>query len=61
MQFSHVLFYIFNSFYIEGKKHAIAVGTTTMTSEDIMKINKGVAVETVHYLQDGLWQTKTIA
>lgn len=41
--------------YIEGKKHAVAVGKTTMSSEDIAKINKGVCIENIHHLGDGLW------
>lgn len=44
--------------YAEGKQHAMAIGLTKMSSEDIQKVNKGIAVETVHYLMDGLWQTK---
>ncbi|KAF8456744.1 hypothetical protein BDZ91DRAFT_745286 [Kalaharituber pfeilii] len=39
----------------EGKEHACMVGKTKLSSEDIKKVNKGVGVETVHYLGDGLW------
>lgn len=46
--------------YAEGKVHALAIGLTKMTTQDIKTINKGIAVETVHFLQDGLWQTKYI-
>ncbi|CAD7091662.1 unnamed protein product [Hermetia illucens] len=44
----------------EGKQHALAVGITTLSTEDIAKINKGIGVENCHYLNDGLWQMKPI-
>ncbi|XP_031653042.1 malignant T-cell-amplified sequence 1 isoform X1 [Oncorhynchus kisutch] len=43
----------------EGKQHALCVGVMKMSAEDIEKVNKGVGVETVHYLNDGLWHMKT--
>lgn len=46
--------------YAEGKEHAMAIGLTKMSTEQIRSVNKGIAVETVHYLMDGLWQTNTI-
>eukprot|EP01038_Epipyxis_sp_PR26KG_P004751 gene4751-6663_t len=46
--------------YAENKQHALAIGLTKMTTDQIMTVNKGIAVETVHYLMDGLWQTKSI-
>jgi PUA domain protein len=46
--------------YAEGKQHAMAVGLTKMSTEKIQSLNKGVAVENVHYLMDGLWQTKSL-
>eukprot|EP01036_Dinobryon_divergens_P022990 gene22990-31298_t len=46
--------------YAEGKEHAMAIGLTKMSTDMIAKVNSGIAVETVHYLMDGLWQTKTI-
>lgn len=46
--------------YVEGKKHAIAVGLTKMSSTDIVSINKGIAVESCHYLMDGLWQIASL-
>lgn len=42
----------------EGKQHAIAIGITSLSTEDIAKVNKGVGVENIHYLNDGLWQMK---
>ncbi|KAG7206390.1 hypothetical protein KM043_003753 [Ampulex compressa] len=44
----------------EGKQHALAVGVTTLSTEDIAKINKGVGIENCHYLNDGLWQMKPV-
>ena len=46
--------------YAEGKQHAMAIGITRMSRADIHSINKGIAVETVHYLMDGLWQTTSV-
>ncbi|KNC84285.1 malignant T cell-amplified sequence 1 [Sphaeroforma arctica JP610] len=44
----------------EGKTHAMAIGRMKMSSEDIQSKNKGIGVDNMHYLQDGLWQTKTL-
>ncbi|XP_022913375.1 malignant T-cell-amplified sequence 1 homolog [Onthophagus taurus] len=44
----------------EGKQHALAIGITTLSTEEIGKINKGVGVENCHYLNDGLWQMKPV-
>jgi PUA domain protein len=46
--------------YIEGKQHAIAIGITTMSNNDVVKTNKGVCVEVYHHLGDGLWMTPHI-
>jgi PUA domain protein len=46
--------------YAEGKVHALAVGITKMSTEDIIELNKGIAVESLHYLLDELWQVKQI-
>lgn len=44
----------------EGKQHALCVGVTAMSSEDIAKTNKGIAIENCHYLNDGLWYMKPV-
>ncbi|XP_063902446.1 malignant T-cell-amplified sequence 1 homolog [Zophobas morio] len=44
------------SIYAEGKEHALAVGIMLMPTLEIKAKNKGVAVETLHYLNDGLWR-----
>eukprot|EP01137_Pigoraptor_chileana_P034849 Opistho-2@28002 len=42
----------------EGKEHAIAIGLTKMSTDDIAKINKGIGVDNIHFLNDGLWNAK---
>ncbi|XP_019881048.1 malignant T-cell-amplified sequence 1 homolog [Aethina tumida] len=44
----------------EGKDHALAIGKTTLSTEDILKVNKGIGVENCHYLNDGLWHMKPV-
>lgn len=46
--------------YAEGKSHAMALGITKMSTDDIQTKNKGIAVDTIHYLMDGLWQTNRL-
>lgn len=41
----------------EGKEHALAIGYTKMSANDIKSINKGIGVDNMHYLNDGLWKT----
>ena len=47
--------------YCEGKEHAVALGLTKMSTQDIRTINKGIGVDNVHYLNDGLWKTTSLA
>jgi len=44
----------------EDKQHALAIGLTKLSGKDIKSVNKGIAVETVHYLNDGLWRLKPV-
>ena len=44
----------------EGKEHALAIGVTTMSTEQIRTDNKGIAVENTHYLKDGLWSLRSV-
>ena len=46
--------------YAEGKENALAVGYMKMTTDKMKETGKGIAVENLHYLIDGLWSTKTI-
>jgi PUA domain protein len=41
--------------YAEGKQHCMAVGVLKMSTSDILSLNKGIAVETMHFLADGLY------
>ncbi|KAJ8895163.1 hypothetical protein PR048_000488 [Dryococelus australis] len=44
----------------EGKQHALAVGITALSTDEIAKVNKGIGIENYHYLNDGLWQMKPV-
>lgn len=44
----------------EDKQYALAIGLTKMSGQDMKTINKGIAVETIHYLNDGLWRAKPV-
>lgn len=39
----------------EGKEHAVAIGSTKLSIQDIRETNAGVGVINVHFLNDGLW------
>ena len=40
----------------EGKKTACMVGQLKMSTEEMKKVKKGVAIEGGHFLGDGLWK-----
>ncbi len=44
----------------EGKEQILAIGRLTMSTKDIRAINKGTAIENLHFLNDGLWNTASI-
>ncbi|KAG0466680.1 hypothetical protein HPP92_018260 [Vanilla planifolia] len=44
----------------EGKQHALAIGFTKMSAKDIRVINKGIGVDNMHYLNDGLWKIERL-
>jgi len=46
--------------HAEGKEHAVGVGITKMSTEEMKKINKGVGVETATYLGDDLWALQAL-
>jgi malignant T-cell-amplified sequence len=46
--------------FAEGCVHAMAIGKLLMSTDQMKAVNKGIGVENVHYLNDGLWQTKSI-
>ncbi|KAL0481580.1 hypothetical protein AKO1_012495 [Acrasis kona] len=45
---------------VEGKEHALGLGIAAMSSEDIAKLNSGIAIENIHYLDDGLWKLPSL-
>lgn len=44
----------------EGKQHAVAIGLMKMSSEELKAKNKGIGVDNIHYLNDGLWLMKPV-
>ncbi|CAI7783482.1 unnamed protein product [Closterium sp. NIES-54] len=46
--------------FAEGKENALAIGYTKMSSDGIRKINKGIGIDLMHCLNNGLWKMKTI-
>mmetsp|Transcript_9482 Transcript_9482/g.28621 ORF Transcript_9482/g.28621 Transcript_9482/m.28621 type:complete len:184 (-) Transcript_9482:51-602(-) len=45
----------------EGKEHALAVGLTKLSSSDIRSVNKGIAVQTLHHVNDGLFKVESLS
>lgn len=41
--------------FAQGKEHPLAVGTTSMSTSEMVSLNKGIAVEIAHHINDGLW------
>ena len=39
----------------EGKKHAVCIGVLKIYAEHFEKINKGISIENIHYLNDMRW------
>lgn len=46
--------------YAEDKEHAMAVGFTKMSTQEMREVNKGIGVDNLHYLADGLWRTEKL-
>jgi len=44
----------------EGKEQILAIGRMEMSSDDVRKINKGTAIQNLHALNDGLWNTHSV-
>uniref|UniRef100_A0A7S0UUF1 PUA domain-containing protein n=1 Tax=Polytomella parva TaxID=51329 RepID=A0A7S0UUF1_9CHLO len=47
--------------FAAGKETALAVGVTQLSTADIVAINKGIGVDNLHCLNDGLWKLPSIA
>eukprot|EP01006_Ploeotia_vitrea_P027948 TRINITY_DN60713_c0_g2_i1.p1 TRINITY_DN60713_c0_g2~~TRINITY_DN60713_c0_g2_i1.p1 ORF type:complete len:186 (-),score=11.87 TRINITY_DN60713_c0_g2_i1:337-894(-) len=46
--------------HVEGKEHAVAIGITKMSTSEIASVNKDIGIFNLHYLGDGLWNTKVL-
>ena len=46
--------------FAEGKEHAMAVGLTKMSTQEMKDVNKGIGVELIHHLNDALWKTSPL-
>lgn len=46
--------------YAEGREQAMAIGITKLSTQQIREVNKGVGVELMHHLNDGLWKMKVV-
>ncbi len=44
----------------EGKQYPLAIGVLKLSTEEIRRVNAGTAIETMHYLNDGLWTTTSV-
>ena len=44
--------------YGENKEHAMGIGTMKMSIADVIEKNKGMAISTAHFLDDGLWRLR---
>ncbi|KAF5836252.1 PUA-like domain-containing protein [Dunaliella salina] len=46
--------------YAEGKEYAMAVGLTKMSTAEMRTMSKGIGVDNLHYLNDGLWKLERL-
>ena len=44
----------------EGKKHAMAIGVLSMTSDEIVSQNRGQAIEVVQFMNDSVWGLRPV-
>jgi len=44
----------------EGKQLALALGLMKMSAKDIRDTNKGIGIDNIHYLNDGLWRLQSL-
>ncbi|KAH7820781.1 putative malignant t cell amplified sequence 1 [Monocercomonoides exilis] len=47
--------------HAEGKEHAVGIGITTLSTEDIRAKNSGVGIQLLHHLGDALWTTTDLS
>nr|XP_002131639.1 malignant T-cell-amplified sequence 1-like [Ciona intestinalis] len=46
--------------HAEGKINSLAIGLMKMSPQKISEVNKGIGIDTIHYLNDGLWHLKIV-
>jgi PUA domain protein len=46
--------------YAEGKQHAMCIGLTKMSGSAMKATNRGIGVESIHYLRDALWAVQSM-
>ena len=46
--------------YAEGIEPAMAIGVTKMSTQEMRDVNKGIAVDNLTYLADGLWKNPVV-
>ncbi|PRP79627.1 hypothetical protein PROFUN_12817 [Planoprotostelium fungivorum] len=44
----------------EGKQHALGIGLMKMSSAEIKETNKGIGIDNMHFLNDGLWKLPSL-
>mmetsp|Transcript_52804 Transcript_52804/g.150538 ORF Transcript_52804/g.150538 Transcript_52804/m.150538 type:complete len:181 (-) Transcript_52804:128-670(-) len=44
----------------EGTVHACAVGVMTMGTQELREVNKGICIDHMHFLDDGLWKIREL-
>lgn len=46
--------------FAEGKDHPVAIGICKTSTEEIKKVNKGIGIDTLHFIGDGLYKFERI-
>jgi PUA domain protein len=46
--------------YAEGKEYAMSIGLTKMSTEEMRTMTKGIGVDNLHFLNDGLWKLEKV-
>ena len=49
------------SVFAESKDHALAIGITKMSSQQMKQNDKGIAIESLHHVSDGLWKCDSLS
>ena len=46
--------------FAEGEDHPVAIGICKTSTEEIKKVNKGIGIDTLHFIGDGLYKFERI-